>query len=584
MRSDLMAAMAMEACEAAVPYTLLGFLLRRGEAAVLCSDFDPSWSRFMRYYYERGTNALLWIALICVTFLLFGKLARIVMFWVKGNRIPGPPCSSFFGCSNLAVALGSGANLTSYLSKLHEKYGPVVRLWLGPSQLLVSVKDVALIKEMLIKAQDKLPLTGRIYSLAFGRLSLFVSSFEKVKKRRESLAEYMNGKFAERANRSPQKIIDIVMERIDSLMEKGFLDSRSFSQHMAFYILGVTLFGEAFLNWSNAATYEELLMIVAKDGCFWASYKVPPFWKRGYWRYQSLCGRLKHLSKDIVQRSRCNHNSIGQNGQCSCEKTEGIKKTVGREAAVLFDNTLLDNFFDREIEGSLCLKEESLGNILALMFHGCLTTASLIDSILTRLVLRPKLQNQLYSEIIAVREETCELDKDSVQNMQFLLATVYESARLLPAGPLLQRCSLTHDLSLKSSVTIPSGAVIVVPLQLVQLDNSIWGEDACEFNPHRFLSNSTKGTSEVYNDSSGGPFIIQPNKTATFLPFGSGSRACIGQKFAILEISALFASLLQNYEIRLQPGLTTKREPTMVDCVHQLLPNPKIVFMKRSVA
>ncbi|OAY77482.1 11-oxo-beta-amyrin 30-oxidase [Ananas comosus] len=75
--------------------------------------------------------------------------------------------------------------------------------------------------------------------------------------------------------------------------------------------------------------------------------------------------------------------------------------------------------------------------------------------------------------------------------MQLLLSTVYESARLLPAGPLLQRCSLEHDLSLKSSITLPAGAILVVPLQLVQMDYSIWGNDACEFNPCRFLSKAT---------------------------------------------------------------------------------------------
>lgn len=70
--------------------------------------------------------------------------------------------------------------LVGYLSELHEKYGPIVKLWLGPTQLLVSVKDVAAIKEMLIKAKDKLPLMGRAFHLAFGRSNVFVSSFEKV--------------------------------------------------------------------------------------------------------------------------------------------------------------------------------------------------------------------------------------------------------------------------------------------------------------------------------------------------------------------------------------------------------------------
>jgi len=45
-------------------------------------------------------------------------------------------------------------------------------------------------------------------------------------------------------------------------------------------------------------------------------------------------------------------------------------------------------------------------------------------------------------------------------------------------------------LCLKSSITVPAGAILVVPLQLVQMDNSVWGDDACQFNPHRFISSS----------------------------------------------------------------------------------------------
>jgi hypothetical protein len=39
-------------------------------------------------------------------------------------------------------------------------------------------------------------------------------------------------------------------------------------------------------------------------------------------------------------------------------------------------------------------------------------------------------------------------------------------------------------------------------------------------------------------------------KVESFLPFGSGSRACVGQKFFVLAISMLIASLLRNYEVR----------------------------------
>lgn len=42
--------------------------------------------------------------------------------------------------------------------------------------------------------------------------------------------------------------------------------------------------------------------------------------------------------------------------------------------------------------------------------------------------------------------QKCSVDQDKhdVDKMLLLLATIYESARLLSSGPLLQRCSLKH--------------------------------------------------------------------------------------------------------------------------------------------
>ncbi|GJN10849.1 hypothetical protein PR202_ga28982 [Eleusine coracana subsp. coracana] len=277
---------------------------------------------------------------------------------------------------------------------------------------------------------------------------------------------------------------------------------------MAFNIIGATLFGDAFFDWSDAAAYEELLMMVAKDGCFWASYAVPPFWKPGYRR-----GGVS-------------------NGMMS-----------GDGAA----------------EGPHSAEEETCGSIMGLMLHvlACFNTSCSCCFIL-----------QLYADIVAICNESSELNIDDVLRMQYLLATVCESARLLPAGPLLQRCSLEHDLTLESGITVPAGAVLVVPLHLVQMDNSMWGSDAGQFNPQRFLEKDVDIGGILHyllflilllivteilaapKGSNGIDLSTECAKTESFLPFGSGSRACVGQKFVILAISMLIASLLRNYEVR----------------------------------
>lgn len=45
-------------------------------------------------------------------------------------------------------------------------------------------------------------------------------------------------------------------------------------------------------------------------------------------------------------------------------------------------------------------------------------------------------------------------------------------------------------------------------------------------------------------------FVLNdPNDNVAFLPFGSGTRACVGQKFVIQGVMTLFASLLEQYEV-----------------------------------
>lgn len=216
-----------------------------------------------------------------------------------------------------------------------------------------------------------------------------------MQKRRESLATQLNGKLLERANAVSSKVVDCVMGRIDSIMAKGILDCRSVSQHMAFSILGATFFGDSFLDWSSATVYEELLMMIAKDACFWASYNILPFWKKGFWRYRCLCARLKCLTQDIIQLCGQNYKVLDEIGHSSQNKGTDIGKEVEINSTFSPNDVITDGLFFEDFNGHLNPVEEPCGNIMGVMFHGCLTTAGLIGSILTRLVMHPEIQEKV---------------------------------------------------------------------------------------------------------------------------------------------------------------------------------------------
>jgi cytochrome P450 len=50
-----------------------------------------------------------------------------------------------------------------------------------------------------------------------------------------------------------------------------------------------------------------------------------------------------------------------------------------------------------------------------------------------------------------------------------------------------------------------------------------------------------------------------------YVPFGAGSRTCIGMRFGQLEVKAIAAALLQRFDFELEPGYTlrTRQMPTI---------------------
>eukprot|EP01018_Ginkgo_biloba_P006070 Gb_25378 [translate_table: standard] len=578
---------------------LFSFLFRSG---IVSPPICASRPLVLRQYAVDEINTILWAALITVTGLLLRRVGRLIRFWVRGSRLPGPPCPAFVGHSSSIVKAGGIDNFTAFLSQSHREYGSVVRVWLGPTQLLVSVKDPEIIREVLVQAEDRLPLTGKTFQLAFGKSSLFVSSFAQVQKRRSSLEQQLNGKTLERVHAISLKVVDLMLESVNVGASGWELDCKSVSQHMAFSVLGATLFGDGFLVWSAAREYEELLMMIAKEACFWATYSVLPFWNKRFQRYRAMCARLQKLTEQMMEKGMKQHCNMDSSQHASHTETSDAGMAADYEGtSTEFSEDLISGIlFSQELSGHLNSVKEPPGNIMGMMFHGCLTTAGIMSGVLTNLAHHPEIQAKVYGEIVAICGKSVQPRLSDVQQMHFLLATLHESTRLLPAGRLLQRCSLKHDLKLRNDLTVPAGAILAVPIQLVQTDAFYWGSDASIFKPERFFEQKTvcinlakietsvekmsrRGATQIKNAKVEDARVIFEDfdSNSSFLPFGLGSRVCVGKRFAIVEMTTLLASLLQRYEIKLGPGSDKDFKQKIENCVLELFPNPKLILVPR---
>lgn len=131
---------------------------------------------------------------------------------------------------------------------------------------------------------------------------------------------------------------------------------------------------------------------------------------------------------------------------------------------------------------------------------------------------------------------------DDLAALPWLGATLKEALRLYPpiAGLMTRRTK--RDLTL-GGWPIPRGAMLYVTPWLLQRDPR-WFEQPDAFVPERFLPDAP------------------PVPRGAWIPFGVGPRVCIGQHFAMLEITLVAAMLLQRFELVL-PADAPPAEPVL---------------------
>ena len=131
---------------------------------------------------------------------------------------------------------------------------------------------------------------------------------------------------------------------------------------------------------------------------------------------------------------------------------------------------------------------------------------------------------------------------DELAALPWLTATLKETLRLYPPIAALMTRRTTRDLTL-GGWPIPRGALLYVTPWVLQRDPR-WFEQPETFRPERFLPDAP------------------PIPRGAWIPFGVGPRVCIGQHFAMLEMTLVAAMLLQRFELRL-PDAAPPAEPVL---------------------
>jgi len=184
------------------------------------------------------------------------------------------------------------------------------------------------------------------------------------------------------------------------------------------------------------------------------------------------------------------------------------------------------------------ITRESIKAIIFEMFAGGMeTTSTTLEWAMSELLRHPDAMKKLQTEIVMVVGEHRKVKESDLATMKYLHCVVKETLRLYPPFPL----AIPHQ-SLEA-VTVgeyyfPKKTMLLVNLWAIGKDPSVWGADASEFKPERFMGDEN--------------IDLTGQSDSRVLAFGSGRRGCPGASMAIPMVELVLAQLVHVFEWRVE--------------------------------
>ncbi|CAE6477280.1 unnamed protein product [Rhizoctonia solani] len=197
-------------------------------------------------------------------------------------------------------------------------------------------------------------------------------------------------------------------------------------------------------------------------------------------------------------------------------------------------------------------EDEVIAQIFGFVFAGSDTTSSAITTVIYLLAQHTEVQEKLHTEIQeAYQRYGQDLNYEQLHSLTLLDAVCRESLRLFPSQPILERTAMkdwtlplqqqvmsSDGKTTMTHVPVKKGMQIYISLDAANRDKQIWGDDANEFRPSRWLEELPLSV----KDSN------LPSAYSSMMSFWGGPRACIGIKFSQLEMKVVLSRLIHKFK------------------------------------
>ncbi|KAF6160308.1 hypothetical protein GIB67_019077 [Kingdonia uniflora] len=262
-----------------------------------------------------------------------------------------------------------------------------------------------------------------------------------------------------------------------------------------------------------------------------------------YWRYADLFWRIKRFL-NIGSEATLKKN-IKVIDDFVYEVINSKRKMLSLQGDSNEKEDILSRFIVASENGPENMDDKYLRDIiLSFMIAGKDTTAVTLSWFFYILCKHPLVQEKIVQEVrevvdcngneTSIDEFVSNLTDAAIDKMHYLHAALTETLRLYPAVPVDGKCAEVDD-------TIPDGYKLRKGDGMYYIAYSmgrmtyIWGDDAEDFRPERWLNNG----------------VFQPESPFKFVAFHAGPRICLGKDFAYRQMKIVAMVLLHLFRFKL---------------------------------
>ncbi|KAF9170557.1 hypothetical protein BGX21_009286 [Mortierella sp. AD011] len=248
---------------------------------------------------------------------------------------------------------------------------------------------------------------------------------------------------------------------------------------------------------------------------------------------------------------------------------DGRRKETAEEARIRQGPSgredLLDLFMKYRDENGRALNDVELRDVfISFIIAGRDTTAQALSWMYYEVMRNPVVEQNIWKEIeqVGTKPNYEMLMKD----MRYTNAVFLEALRLYPPVPRNLKEAVNDDV-LPNGTKVQAGDFILFSTYSIGRNTSVWGPQARDFMPERWLEGSAEAVEKggLSNNAFPAEHVhakLRKESQFKFSSFNAGPRICLGQTFATLEALTVINMLSSRFKFTLAPGQAPAVEKT----------------------